>query len=240
MAKKNEKLVVEDRKVDIEVKKKKAKNKGKSPIKALKIIITIIIIAALLYVFTSTREIETVTQKNYSNVQETIVQEPYTIIEEYQDTEPLGPPKCGNTVMNFTTAGPWINIASDNSIVCSFNLTNLEVKEGTWEYRAYFPGVGGNKYAKKTVEGGETSTFEFVFDSSVSVTLPCEVSVISLPSIERCYFPKETFYKVVTKTRNVTRYRNVTKQTVMPYSNETAAIKTVNRFFGYGMPSFGW
>jgi len=240
MAKKKEKLVVDDSKLDIEVKKKKAKKKEKSPLKAIKIIITIIIIAALLYVFTSTKEIETITQKNYSNIQETVAQEPYTIVEEYQDTEPLGPPKCGNTVMNFTTAGPWIYVASDNSIVCAFNLTNLESKEGTWEYRAYFQGVSGNKYAKKTVDGGETATFEFVFAPSVGIALPCEVSVISLPSIERCYFPKETFYKVVTKTRNVTRYRNVTKQNVIPYSNETKTISVVNRFFGYEMPSFGW
>jgi len=238
MPKSKKEGVVEDSRIEIKI-KKKAKPKSPSS-KAVKIIACIIVIVALAYLLTSTKQAEIAKNNSYVITQELTEQEPYVIIEEYEDKEPLGPPKCGNTIMNFTATGPWISIAGDGSVVCSFNLTNLESREGVWEYRAYFPGVTGNRYAKKTVGPSSTETFSFTFDQSVGIGLPCEVSVISLPSIEKCYFPKETFYKIITKTRNVTKYRNVTRQNEITVSNETTSNITVNRFFGFPMLNFGW
>jgi len=238
MAKK-EKGIVEDTKLEIKVKKKKKRAKGKS-LKIIKTIISIVVVIAVLYLLTSTKKIEVTEKQNYTIVKKFIEQQPYIITEEYEETEPLGPPACGNTGMNFTISSPWMYIAANGSVICAFNLTNLESKEGTWEYMAYVRGVTGNRYAKKTVGANSTETFTFTFEPYVAITSTCGISPVSLPSMEKCYYPKETFYKVVTKTRNVTRYRNVTVEKEIPLYNETTVTKTVNRFFGFPMIDFGW
>ena len=242
MAKNSKKsnTIVSDSSLRIEIKKKrKPAKKTKSSYMALKVIVIIILIAALAYLLTSTKKVETVEYRNFSVSQDYAVSEPYTIVEEYQDTEPIGPPKCGNTQMNFTTAGPWVSIAANSSLVCSFNITNLESQEGTWEYQAYLQGAVGNRYDKKTIDAYSTETFTFSFGPNPG-SFQCGISVISLPSIERCFFPKETFYQVVTKTRNATKYRNVTMAKQTPVYNQTTVIRTVSRFFGYPMVNFGW
>ena len=236
MAKKVQKIVFEDTKLDIEVKKRK--KPAKRQWKSVKIVIFIVVIIAVIYILTSSKTAEVTELKNYTVTKPVVETQPYTILEEYEETEPLGPPRCGNTQMNFTASDPWIYAAGNGTFVCAFNVTNLEAKEGTWEYRAYAPEVTGNKYDKETIPANSTITFKFVFDTPLS--LPCGISVVSLPSIERCYFPAETFYKVVRKTRNVTRYKNVTTEKQVAFMNETTVTKTVSRFFGYPMIDFGW
>ena len=231
------KQVVTESGIEVRIKKKKPKKKTGS--KFIKTLVTVIIIIAVIYILTSTKTAEVAQHGNYTTTKIATVQEPYVIVEEYQDTEPLGPPKCGNTIMNFTTSVPWVAFAQDGSLICNFNLTNLESKEGTWEYVAYIAGGTGNRYDKETVGPNSTKTFMFAFDTRYTEPT-CGISSISLPSIERCYFPAETFYKVVTKTRNVTRYRNVTTETEVVVANDTTVNETVNRFFGYPMISFGW
>ena len=242
MAKNREKpkTVVSDSSIKIEIKKKgKAGKKPKHSYLALKIIVIVLLVAVLAYMLTSAKKIETVEYRNFSVSQDYTVSEPYTIVEEYQTTVPIGPPKCGNTQMNFTTAGPWVSIAPNSSIVCSLNVTNLDSKDGTWEYQAYLQGVSGNRYDKKIIDAYSTETFTFSFGPNAG-SLQCGISVISLPSIERCFFPSETFYKVVTKTRNATKYRNVTREKQTPVYNQTTIVRTVSRFFGYPMVNFGW
>jgi len=241
MAKKSEKGVVVDSNLKIEVKKKKKHSKSKgSTGKAARTVICIIAIIAVAYLLTSVKKIDVVEKQNYTVTKKVTEQQPYVILEQYQETVPLGPPKCGNTKMNFSTSPVWMYASSNGSVVCAFNLTNLEPKEGTWEYMAYIQGITGNRYSKNTVGPGETATFTFSFGPYVAISSACGISIVSLPSIEKCVFPTETFYQVVEKTRNVTRYRNVTTEEKVPVYNETTVTKTVNRFFGYPMTDFGW
>jgi hypothetical protein len=226
---------VDERKVDVEVRRRKRKKPGKT--RVLKTVVSILIIIAIVYILTSTKSVEVTEQKNQTGIKAVTEQQPYVIVEEYQETVPLGPPRCGNTQMNFTSSAPWVYI-ENGSFICAFNLTNIDVKAGTWEYRAYSSGVTGNRYDKETVSPNETVTFRFVFSTPIS--LPCGISVESLPSVERCYFPQDTFYTVATKTRNVTKYKNITVNKEVTFLNETTVTRSVNRFFGFPMLNFGW
>jgi len=229
---------VSDSKIEVKIEGKKSpKQKGFS---AAATAVTVLIIIAVFYVLTSTTEIKIVEMENYTIIETYAEEVPYTITEEYQERVPYGLPYCGKTGMNFTATEPKVSFAGSGTVVCSFNLTNLEIKGGTWEYQAYIPGNVGNRYDKHNVGPNETATFNFYFDSSVTSPFSCVVSPVSLPSIERCYWPEETFYKYVTKTRNVTKYKNVTMEKPVTVLSETASVKTVNRFFGYEMPSLGW
>jgi len=241
MAKKPEKGVLVESNLDIRIKRKK--KSSKAPSRAGRIIRTAIYIAAIIaiiYLLTSTKKVDVSEKQNYTILKKITEQQPYIILEEYDETIPLGPPKCGNTIMNFTASDPWMHVAANSSVICAFNLTNLEPKEGTWEYMAYIQGITGNRYDKETVGANSTKTFSFIFEPYVAVTSGCGISIVSLPSMEKCVFPKETFYQVVHKTRNVTKYRNVTSEKQVPVYNETTVTKSLNRFFGYPIIDFGW
>ena len=229
---------------NIEVKIEEKENPKKTAENIFKFIFLVAVIVILFYIFTATKEVQSVEMENHTITKQYTEEVPYTIIEEYEETVPYGSPRCGNTKMNFSVTSPWTDIVSDNTISCSFNLTNLENKEGTWEYLAYLQtdkGVTGNQYEKITVDANSTETFNFLFELKNSVTRAnCHISGESFPSMEKCYFPEETFYKRVTRTREVTKYKNITKEKEIAVLNETTVIKNVNKFFGYEMPDFGW
>ncbi len=234
--KSKEKRVVSDSGIEIEIKEKR------ESVKAPRIagyLVLIIILLALFYVFTSTKEVESVELKNYTITKQYQEEVPYTIREEYQTREPYGIPYCSKTRMNFTTTKPSASF-ENGEVICRFNLTNTDLKEGTWEYKAYLPSVTGNRYDKKTVGPNETVTFSFNFGTTAQGPFACGFSAVSLPSIERCYFPESTFYRVVTKTRNITKHKNVTREKEVTVLNETIVKKNINRFFRYEMPDLGW
>lgn len=238
--KKGDEAVISDSKLEITVEKKKKK----PSLSFVKWIVLVIVVIILFFLLTSTKELESTQTTNYTVTEEYSELVPYTIVEEYQTKEPYGSPYCSMKNMNFSATLPEKSIAGNNTIRCSFELTNHEDKAGKWRYRAYLQtneGPTGNQYDEKVVNARSTETFNFELKIKPSVTtFSCHISGEIFPSMQKCFFPEDTFYKVVTKTREIIKYKNVTKERDITFSNQTIAQKTVNRFFGYEMKSFGW
>jgi len=247
MAKKKpkEKFVVDKRDIDVKVVKKGKREKGTAK-NALVFLIKIVIVLAVIYILTSANKVATKEETNQTVPVTKTVQEPYQIVEEYQEREPYGTKFCVKRPMNFTMSEIDKEVGTrDNTLMCSVNLTNLEDESGTWIYDAYLESFAGRAEApelSKTVDPGATATFSWEIQLPPNaVGANCVVFMKTLPSMTKCFYPEPITYRLVTKTRTVTRYRNVTKTEDETMTNLTTKTRFYNRVFGYEQGFyFGW
>ncbi|MEM4336763.1 MAG: hypothetical protein QXG86_02045 [Candidatus Woesearchaeota archaeon] len=243
--KQKEKAVLDTREVDIKVVKKKKPTKKCNTKKILMIILKIAIVVLIIYILTSAKEVTITEEQNYTVPQTKIVQEPYQVIEEYEEKEPYGTKFCVNRPMNFTTTTDKKVGTRNNTIICELNLTNLEDIEGTWIYDAYLETFVGRAEAPeqaKTVGPYETVTYSWEIEMPPGAKgANCIIFVKTQPSMKKCFYPEPVTYRLVTKTRTVTKYRNVTKTEYITMTNTTTKTKYINKFFGYEQGYyFGW
>ena len=243
---KKEKSVIDTRNIEIKVSKKGAGKSKENAKKLVFFLIKVVIVLALIYILTSARKVTVTEEKNITIPQTKVVQEPYQVVEEYQEKVPYGTQFCVNRPMNFTFSEIEKSVGSrNNTLVCSANLTNLEDVEGTWIYDAYLETFMGNAETPevtKTVDPHSTVAFSFEIElPPKAVGGNCVIFAKTLPSMVKCYYPEPVTYRLVTKTRTVTKYRDVTKTEEMTSTNVTTSTKFVNKVFGYEQGFyFGW
>ncbi|MBW3022822.1 hypothetical protein KY308_01850 [Candidatus Woesearchaeota archaeon] len=244
--KKVEKAVMDKRDLEVEVYKKGEGKAKQNAAKIILFIVKVLIVLAVIYVLTSAKEVTTKEEKNITVSNPTIVQEPYQVTEEYQEKVPYGDQYCVKRPMNFTITDVEKKIGTkDDTVICSMNLTNLENKEGTRIYDAYLETFTGRAEApelSKTVDAGATVTYSWEIELPPgAVGANCIIFMKSLPSMTKCFYPEPITYRIVTKTRTITKYRNVTQTEESTVANVTTKTKYVNRFFGYEQGYyFGW
>ena len=247
MAKKaREKAVIETRNLEIKVLKKGESKKKQAIANILMFIIKIVIVLVIIYALTSAKKITVNEAQNLTIPQTKVVQEPYQVVEEYQEKEPYGTQYCVNRPMNFSAEILRQEVGSRNqTLLCAMNLTNLENVEGTWIYDAYlesFSGRAETPELSKTVDAGAIVTFSWEIELPPNaIGANCVIFMKSLPSTKKCFYPEPITYRIVTKTRTVTKYRNVTTTEESAVTNMTTSTKFINRIFGYEQGFyFGW
>ena len=239
------KAVIDTRDIEVKiVKKGKARQKEQAK-KILVLALKVIIVLAIIYIFTSARKVTVTEEQNLTVPQTKMMQEPYQVVEEYQEKEPYGTQFCVKRPMNFTTATDKKVGTRDDTLICELNLTNLEDVEGTWIYDAYLETFVGRAEAPeiiKTVDPHSTATYSWeIMVPPKAIGANCIIFVKSQPSTTKCFYPEPITYKLVTKTRTVTKYRNVTKTEDIVMTNTTTKTKYINRLFGYEQGFyFGW
>ena len=245
MAKKKEKIIIDTRNTDVRIVNKKKAPAGDGARKIAIFAIKLIILLAVIYILTSAKKVTLKEENNITVTQTKVTQEPYQVVEEYDEKVPYGDKYCVNRPMNFTTVTDKQVGSVNDSLVCILNLTNLEDQEGTWTYDAYIDAYSGRVSGgaiTKSIDPHATVTFSWNIELPPGATgASCIVFMRALPSIQKCFYPEPITYRIVTKTRTVTKYRNLTEPESQNVTNVTTATKYVNRFFGYEQGYFfGW
>lgn len=206
------------------------------------IIIIIAIIA--LFFLTSSKTVERMENVTETVSKAVVISEPYETTETYDEKIPLGDPVCKPRNMNYTTEFLPKSFAANNSVICSMRLTNNENVSGEWIFDAYLRTDEGRVEVPeiiKEVGPGKSEVFSWTIPFDKEATqLNCIIHVLAQPSMEKCFYPEPVTYMVKKRTRTVTKYRNHTEYKEVEETTEKLVNVSINRFFGYKQPNFGW